>query len=108
MLMVACSLVMGCADGWFCRDHDELQSATLQHLYTLNISRFDPDAEINAKEKRVIALREWARTLDDRCIRAVYMDWLDYFDREIAGARSYKEKQINAQNRARQIPAPPQ
>jgi hypothetical protein len=58
-----------------CRDDEPRKFAVLREVK----DRIDGQS---VTEAQVDALRAWARTIEDRCLRAEYLKWIAFFDGE--------------------------
>jgi len=78
---------------------------------------------VDAAQVQINMVREWAKSVEDRCVRAEYNHWLDYFQGELDSAReeirthALRDEQIEfrrkseaemlkATEKAQQIPKP--
>jgi hypothetical protein len=88
----------------------EAEAAALDVLYPrmtgLRPSYYHPtQAEIDRFKDEIANLREWANSLPDRCARAAYVHWLDYYDHEAfeaeAEVRTRKQERGSEEYRKR-------
>ncbi len=81
-----------------CPDSDALSSAAAR---SLPLSFFGSENRLSPEYvQKVASLEAWAETVEDRCTRIAYLNWVDYFRRDI-------EKQKRMEAIARNFPKPP-
>lgn len=66
-------------------DYSAMETVTLHKLHgELEHYHYGSTVtELKVLQAKVGRLRKWADGLQDRCVRQSYMDWLDYFDKDI-------------------------
>lgn len=103
--------VLGCSHPSTLLCDKGLDYAVMDRLLRQGIdtnSSFPDCPSLPGVQARIYSLRDWARQQPDRCVRATYLDWLNYFDNQAHEAghecRTHSEQkeyeQYEAQQRA--------
>lgn len=81
-----------------CPNSDALSSAAIR---SLPLELFDSQRQLTPEyAQKLASLEAWAETIDDRCTRIAYLNWVDNLRRDV-------EKQKRVQDIASTFPKPP-